>query len=146
MRSSHRCVARRRAPATGRGFGLVEVLTVLVVVAVLAAVVVPSYRANGWRAGRLDAVDALTRVQVAQEQFRSLHGLYSTEFGALRGTAPASPQGRYRISLALNGPDAYVATATAQGDQAQDTSCATLTLEVERGYPREGPSSRCWQR
>lgn len=116
------------------------------VAAVLAAVALPSYRASQLRAGRMDAVDALTRVQVAQEQFRGAHGLYSNDFGALRGTAAASPQGRYRISLALTGPEAYLATATAQGPQAQDPDCATLTLEVERGYPREGPSQRCWPR
>jgi type IV pilus assembly protein PilE len=146
MNTPGHAAAQHNTPAGGRGFTLVEVMAVLVVVAILAAVVVPSYRANGWRAGRMDAVDALTRVQVAQEQFRSNHGLYSTEFSALRGTASASPQGRYRISLALTGPEAYLATATAQGEQAQDTPCATLTLEVERGYPREGPNTRCWQR
>lgn len=143
--SSAHCTHRNPCAHWG-GFTLVEVLAVLVVAALLAAVVVPSYKANGRRAGRLDAVDALTRVQVAQEQFRSLHGLYSTDFQALRGTSAASPQGRYRISLALTGPEAYLATATAQGDQAADEGCATLTLAVDRGYPLEGPSSRCWQR
>ena len=137
--------ARRHHHRPG-GFSLLETMTVLAVVAVLAAVALPSYRSSELRAGRLDAVDALTRVQVAQEQFRGAHGLYSTEFSALRGTAAASPQGRYRISLAWTGPEAYVATATAQGPQAQDPACATLTLEVERGYPREGPSTGCWPR
>jgi type IV pilus assembly protein PilE len=135
-------------PGRGRrgGFSMLEVMVVVAVAAVLAAVVLPSYQASQLRAGRMDAVDALTRVQVAQEQFRGMHGLYSTEFGALRGTAADSPQGRYRITLALTGPEGYVATATAQGPQAKDPDCATLTLEVERGYPREGPSTRCWPR
>lgn len=93
MNALHRHQAQR-APCNPRapwgGFTLVEVMAVLVVAALLAAVVVPSYKANGRRAGRLDAVDALTRVQVAQEQFRSQHGLYSTDFQVLRGTSAAS--------------------------------------------------------
>jgi type IV pilus assembly protein PilE len=125
---------------------LLEAMLALAVVAVLAAVALPSYRAGELRAGRMDAVDALTRVQVAQEQFRGAHGLYSTNFSTLSGTAAMSPQGRYRISLALTGPEAYLATATAQGAQARDPDCATLTLEVERGYPREGPGTKCWLR
>lgn len=132
--------------STQRAFTLLETMMVVAAAAILAAVVLPTYRASERRAARFDAVDALTRVQVAQEQFRGAHGLYSTEFSALRGTAAASPQGHYRISLVLTGPEAYVATATALGAQAQDSECASLTLAVERGYPLEGPSARCWSR
>jgi type IV pilus assembly protein PilE len=121
-------------------------MVVCAMVAVLAAVALPSLRAYGLRAGRLDAVDALTRVQLAQEQHRALHGLYADDLGALRGTAPGSPQGRYSIALARTGPDTYLASATARGAQAGDSDCSALTLEVASGFPREGPSAACWMR
>jgi type IV pilus assembly protein PilE len=137
-----------RCPAAGRhrGFTLVECVVVCAMAAVLAAVALPALRNHTLRAGRLDAVQALTRVQAAQEQHRALHGLYADELGRLRGTAVRSTQGRYTLSLARNGPEAYVATATASGEQAGDRACPALTLEVNQGFPREGPSAACWQR
>jgi type IV pilus assembly protein PilE len=128
------------------GFTLLETAVVCAVVAVLASIVWPSLREHDHRVGRLDAVDALIRVQAAQEQYRSAHGLYAADLGALRGTAPRSPQGRYTISLALAGPEAYQATAQALGPQAQDTGCATLTLQVKLGFAQVGPHAACWHR
>ncbi len=128
------------------GFTLVEVLVVCAVLAVLAAVALPGLRGNDHRAGRLDGVDALTRVQQAQEQYRSAHGLYAGELSALLGTAARSLQGRYTISVALDGGDAYLATATAQGAQAGVAGCSTLTLKVRQGFAQAGPQPGCWLR
>ena len=93
---------------TSTGFTLIEVLIVCTMLGVLATVALPRLRGHDYRAGRLDGVDALTRVQQAQEQFRSLHGLYAADLSALIGTTLHSPQGRYEISLAVNGGDVYV--------------------------------------
>ena len=134
------------AAAAAAGFTLVESMIVCAVVAVLATLAWPSFRGHDFRAGRLDAVEALTRVQQAQEQHRSAHGLYAGELGALLGTSARSPQGRYAISLALDGPEAYRATASALGAQAQDPGCATITLQVKQGFAQTGPHSGCWQR
>ncbi|MBC7941844.1 MAG: prepilin-type N-terminal cleavage/methylation domain-containing protein, partial [Chitinophagaceae bacterium] len=49
-----------------RGFTLVEVAVVCAVCGVLAAVALPGYTGQLLRAGRADAVDALTRVHAAQ--------------------------------------------------------------------------------
>lgn len=128
------------------GFTLLETLMVCAFAAVLAAVSWPSFRSQDLRAGRVDAVAALTRVQMAQEQHRSAHGMYAGEMRALPGASAQSPQGRYGISLKLLGPEAYVATARALGAQAQDTGCATLTLQVKVGFAQNGPHAGCWQR
>jgi len=136
----------RSAPHAAAGFTLVECMTVCAVMAVLATLAWPSFRGHDFRAGRLDAVEALTRVQQAQEQHRSRHGLYAGELAALLGTSARSPQGRYAISLALEGPEAYRASASALGAQAQDAGCATLTLQVKQGFAQTGPHSACWLR
>ena len=119
---------------------------VCAVVAILATLAWPSFRGHDFRAGRLDAVEALSRVQMAQEQHRSAHGLYAGELSALLGTSARSPQGRYAINVALNGPEAYRATASALGAQAQDPGCATITLQVKLGFAQTGPHAGCWQR
>jgi type IV pilus assembly protein PilE len=116
------------------------------VAAVLAAVALPSFRGHELRMARLDAVQALMRLQAAQEQHRSLHGLYTGDLAALRGVAPRSMQQRYTLALTLIGPDAYLASANAQGVQAGDRDCRALTLEVTQGFARAGPSASCWNR
>ena len=133
---------RRRAG----GFTLVECLAVLAVLAVVGVLAYPSLRAHHFRAGRLDAVEALTRVQVAQERHRSAHGLYAGELLALSGASALSPQGHYRIQLALSGPEDYLAKAQALGTQAEDPGCATITLQVKQGFAQIGPHSGCWHR
>jgi type IV pilus assembly protein PilE len=135
-----------QAIAGGDGFTLIEVLIVCAVLGVLATLAMPSLRGHDYRAGRLDGVNALTRVQQAQEQYRSAHGLYAGELAALIGAARRSPQGRYEINLALNGGDAYLATAKAVGPQADDPGCGTLTLQVRQGFAQVGPHAGCWLR
>jgi len=135
-------------PGRPRGFTLVELCIATAVVAVLAAVALPSYRGHLLQAGRVDAVSALTRLQAAQEQHRATHGLYAAQLGALRGLGAVSPEGHYTVSMALAGPDGYRATATvrASGPQAGDRECSALTLDVVQGFATPGPSARCWRR
>jgi type IV pilus assembly protein PilE len=129
-----------------RAFTLIECAVVCAAVAVLAAIAMPAWQGHQLRAARIDAVAALTRVQAAQEQYRSLHGLYASELSALQGVSPTSPQGRYTLALAGTGAESYRATANARGAQARDTECAALTLDVALGFPTTGPSSACWNR
>jgi len=131
---------------TRRGFTLVECATVCAVTGVLAAVIVPSYQGQLRRAARLDAVQALTRLQQAQESHRAHHGLYADQLSALRGVAPTSDQGRYTLTLDISGPEAYRAIAQAQGAQAEDSACPALTLDVNAGFATLGPSASCWNR
>ncbi len=127
-----------------RGFTLVEVMTVCALAGVLTTLALPAWNQQQLRAARIDAVDALTRLQAAQESYRGLHGLYSTELPALRGTGPISPQGRYAIELASSGADGYRAVARARGPQAADRDCAELSLSVTRGFASNGPNPACW--
>lgn len=129
------------------GFTLTEMAIVCAIVGILATIAMPSWRARELQAGRLDAVDALTRLQAAQERHRADHGLYAPQLPAL-GIVPRSAQGRYALSLELTGPEAYRAEARVRdgGPQAADRHCAALTLEVRSGFAQAGPSARCWNR
>ncbi|MDE2615032.1 MAG: type IV pilin protein [Burkholderiales bacterium] len=128
-----------------RGFTLVEIVVVLALAALLAGAALPSYRSQLQRAARADAVDALTRVQAAQELFRAAHGLYADRLAAL-AVPERSPQGRYRIALAPTGVEAYRASAYAIDAQSDDRDCAQITLDVDVGFARSGPDARCWNR
>ena len=128
------------------GFTLVELAVVCAMVGVLAAVALPSYQSHLLRSGRADAVDALTRLQLAQARHHAAHGLYATELSVLRGVPqPGSAQGLYTLTVA-GGGDGYRATAVAQGRQRKDTDCTVLSVEVAQGFTHLGPSTRCWNR
>jgi prepilin-type N-terminal cleavage/methylation domain-containing protein len=129
-----------------RGFTLVECATVCAMAGVLAAIALPAYQGEARRAARLDAVQALTRLQMEQESHRANHGLYASQLSALRGVAPVSEQGRYTLTLENTGPEAYRATAQARGVQVRDTACPALTLDVNAGFATFGPNAPCWNR
>ncbi len=126
------------------GFTLIECLIVLAVVAILAGLTVPGLRSPAGRMARLDAVQALMRVQSEQESLRALSGLYTDDLRQLRGVQPTSPQGRYTLSLAIQGPDAYRAVALAVGQQQADRDCKAITLDVTLGFATRGPTPACW--
>jgi type IV pilus assembly protein PilE len=127
-----------------RGFTLVELMVALALATLLVASAWPSYRAQLLRAARTDAVEALMRLQLAQEKLRAATGLYGGRAGALGGER--SRQGLYAIDVRRTGAESYVASASALGGQADDRECAVITLEVDQGTSRHGPSPRCWNR
>jgi type IV pilus assembly protein PilE len=126
------------------GFTLVECLIVVAIVAILAGLTLPGLRSPELRIARLDAVQALTRVQGEQENYRTQYGLYSSDLSALRGVQPTSPQGRYTLSLSTSGPETYRAVAQAAGVQLADRDCAAITLDVTLGFATRGPTPACW--
>jgi type IV pilus assembly protein PilE len=126
------------------GFTLVECLIVVAIVAILAGLTLPGLRGPELRIARLDAVQALTRVQGEQENYRTQYGLYSSDLSALRGVQPTSPQGRYTLSLSTSSPETYRAVAQAAGSQQADRDCAAITLDVTLGFATRGPTPACW--
>jgi hypothetical protein len=75
------------------------------------------------------------------------HGVYAGQLSQLDGArSPTSAQGRYTITLAAQGPQGFVATATAraEGPQAADDECRQIVLTVREGFAEKGPSARCW--
>jgi type IV pilus assembly protein PilE len=136
-----------RCPASG--FTLVELCVVLAVAGILATIAWPSLQSQLQRSRRADAVAALLRLQLAQENYRSHHGLYASQLGVLVGAAaPRSSEGLYDIELLDAGGDRYEARATARADSvvAADTGCTVLRLQVRDGLADFAPSTRCWNR
>jgi type IV pilus assembly protein PilE len=130
-----------------RGFTLVEVLTTCALVGVVAGIAMPSYQGQLVKSRRADAVSALTRVQAAQERFRSANGFYSNALQPL-GLPARSAEGLYELAIETHAPEQYRATASAvaHGPQAGDGDCTQLVLDVTSGFAQSGPNARCWNR
>ena len=139
-----------------RGMTLIELLTVMVVLAVLSSIAVASYRGYMLRANRTDARTTLLRIQVAEEKFFLQNNTYTAELGpaglsmsASAGTSMATPAGFYTVKLVKGSTgdiaSSYSASATAQNAQAKDTAaCLTLTLD-DQGQKTPGDASGCWK-
>ncbi len=126
---------------------MVEVLVASVVGALLATMAWPTYRSQWQRAGRGEAIEALQKLQIAQEHHREMFGTYAAELRTL-DIATATRGGRYRLALAAQGVESYQARAetAAGGPQQGDKGCAALTLEVRQGFATLGPDGMCWNR
>lgn len=130
------------------GFTLVELLIVVAIVAILAAIAIPSYSSSIEKGRRADGKTALAGAVALQERQYSLTNQYSDDISILGGAG--SSEGYYTLSVAYTSfsgacstdKDCYTLTATAIGVQANDSACAVLTID---SLGKKTPSgSPCW--
>jgi type IV pilus assembly protein PilE len=134
-----------------------EVLTALVVIAVLAAIAIPVWRNHLLRVRRAEARDALIELQVAQDRYFGRHARYATaaQLAAPDGLAlkATSAQGLYSISLDTSADGlGFVATAktVARAGQEADSRCAAFSIDhvgQMRAVDSSGTdrSADCWR-
>jgi len=144
---------RPAARARRRGFTLVEVMIVVAMIAVLAAVALPTYQSSVRKARRADARSALVTTAQLMERYATEHSgngyssaILSTVPGSTVVAKPASDNGYYALRLGNLGTATFTLSAVPQGGQAVD-ECATFTLD-ERGVRGLTGTSKsvaeCW--
>lgn len=140
------------------GVTLLEMLIVVAVVSILAAVVYPSYTDYVVRSNRAVGKGALLEVAARQEQFFANNAGYGSGMARLgypssyyvdrKGGQGTAATGIYLVSVAnvTSAPIRdYTLTATRQNFQTRDTECGNLTLN-ERGVKGQtGSGARCWE-
>ena len=127
-----------------RGVSLLELLVVLVLVSIVAALALPAYRRQMIRVHRSDAMVSLLELQSAEEKFYLRHGAYTSEI-PLTGQSE-----RYVLSIAVAGDgQSFVATATPTpaGGQDADLDCLAFSIDAQG---RKAVSGRrdardCWK-
>jgi type IV pilus assembly protein PilE len=109
------------------GVTLIEVMVVVAIVGLLAAIAIPAYNDYVTRSRRSDAFTALETVRAAQEMYRAEKGFYSAAFvdggvNVLAGCSAGMAGDNYSIAVARSSATAYTVTATAlaSGKQASD--------------------------
>jgi type IV pilus assembly protein PilE len=135
-----------------KGVTLIELIIVISIIGILAAIAIPSYQSVTQKARRHDAEDALMGLRQAMERHYARNGTY--EGAALAGVpqifatqTPIDGGGHYydlRITTGASGHELdYELVATPVDSQANDP-CGTLKLNQagKRGSGRT--DGQCW--
>jgi len=154
-----------------KGFTLIELMITLLVLGVLAAIAVPSYRGYIMRANRAEAKAALLALATAQEKFYLQCNTYISTLDPLSAnTCPPAPpatggslrypstseRGYYTLTITAadaNGWTAEAVPTASTSPQLKDTKCLYYRLNSQ-GVRSAGPTStttaattsECWDR
>lgn len=138
--------------ATAHGWTLTELLVVLALLGVLAALAIPHYQQQQRQARRSDARAALQQLLIDQARHRGSNESFATELSELGWPGERSPQGFYRIQITQADADSHTAEAMPLGAQATDTACAPVRLQWRNaatvihssGPAMDSDPARCW--
>jgi Tfp pilus assembly protein PilE len=98
-----------------------ELLVVILIIGVLAAIAVPVYTSYMQRARRADAKTALEQIRAAQEMYRAETGKYALQIqNTLDKYGVSLVSGYYNLSFTVALTNSFTARAQATGTQVAD--------------------------
>ena len=137
-----------------RGFTLVELMIVVVIVAILSVVAFPSYVESMRKSRRADAKTALLDLAARQERYFTTHNAYTDRPDHLGYGAGAFPlevrsgsAAYYRLQVEVaSGSSGWTATAEPTGAQSAD-GCGSYTIDhlgIQGVTGGRLPVEACW--
>jgi len=139
------------------GFTLIELMIVVLVVAILAAIALPMYSEHIRKGKRAEAAQALGDLELRQASWRADNPQYGNTTGVdiaagnMFGSVAAVSNYNlslkyYTVAVTSNTATDYVLTATRKGDLANDPKCANFVLRMGTkcdGTPALGAVNKC---
>lgn len=144
-------IFKMKSQKTVGGFTLIELMIVVAILGILAAVALPSYRSYIERGHRSSAKAALLDGAQFMERYRTTNFKYvdgsnaAPALPAVVSTAPREGIKRYDITVSAADDTSYTLTATPFGWT--DTACGNLTLN-NLGVKGQsvGNAATCWNK
>ncbi|WP_372865304.1 type IV pilin protein [Spongiibacter sp.] len=129
------------------GFTLIELMITVAIIAILAAVALPSYQNYVVRANRTAAANFVMEVANMQERYYLDKRQYAADMTALGAAMPTEISDSYTITTTANNlatPPSYSISAAPKAGQASSDSCGTLTLNSKGEKGHASGATRCW--
>jgi len=141
----HRVMTAKRYMS---GITLIELMIVVVIVSILAAVSYPNYREFAARAKRNEAKAALLQIATNQERRYLQNNTFTQDLTTLG--FPATPtfttsSGSYDITIPSADASNFTATATFKLGGAESLKCNVFSIDG-RGVKTSSPDTNCWTR
>ncbi|MDJ0939073.1 MAG: type IV pilin protein [Woeseiaceae bacterium] len=131
-----------------RGVTIVELMIVVVVLGILAAVAYPNYRDFAARAKRNEAKAALLQIATNQERWYLNNNSYTTDMTNLGFNVAGNfvtESNSYRINVDAADASNFSASATYLNADAEAGKCGTFVIDG-RGVRTSTPETDCWTR
>ena len=130
-----------------RGITLIELMIVVVVVSILAAIAYPNYQEFVARAKRNEARAALLRLATNQERFYLNNNTFTADMTQIGfSSSPFTTEtGYYVVTVTSATPSNFSATAEYQRGGSEAKKCLTFTI-TGRGQKTSEPEPDCWTR
>lgn len=127
-----------------RGFSLIELMVVVVIVAIITSIAYPAYQDQMQKTRRSDAKSALMDAAAKMERFYTQFGRYTGTI-ANAGIVATSPEQYYQIAPSTIANQTFILRATPQGVQAGD-DCGNLDINQAqvKGNSAGLPQNTCW--
>ena len=130
-----------------RGITLIELMIVVVIVSILAAIAYPNYQEFTARAKRSEARAALLRLATNQERFYLNNNTFTTDLTQIGfSNSPFTTEtGYYIVAVTSATSSNFSATATYQHGGSEANRCLTFSIDG-RGQKTSAPDTNCWTR
>lgn len=140
----------RRISKVASGFSLIELMIVVAIVGILAAIALPSYSEYVKRGNRASARAAMLEAQQFMERFYAVNSRYTTDAaGTLSPALPTRlqrvPAESPRYTLSLSAPALNSYTITATPDTTDKCANLTLTSTGVKGTSSTLGAAECWR-
>jgi len=127
------------------GFTLVELMIVVVVVAILASIALPSYQEYIRRSRRAEAQALLNDAAARQERYRAQNGRYTDDVLKLRlPWGDKSENGYYLLTATVSGLS-YTLMAAPQKAQVNDKCGDFILSSAGEKSNSAGTTEDCWR-